>query len=349
MPSIPSTEKAVVFAEHKGKLEYKDVPVPKPAADELLIKVHYTGLCHTDLHAYRGDWPLPAKLPLIGGHEGAGEVVAMGDNVTGWKIGDYAGIKWLNSSCLNCEWCCNGNEASCPHAVFSGYTHDGSFQQYATANAIHAARIPKGTDLAGVAPILCAGITVYKALKVSNAKPGDWVCLTGAGGGLGTLAIQYARAMGFRVIGIDGGSDKAAACAKLGAEKFVDFTQSKDLVADVQKATNGGPHAVIHLAAAEVAITQSTKYVRTCGTIVLVGLPANAYCKSEVFDQVAREVTIKGSFVGNRADTLEAIDFYSRGLVKSPYKVMGLSELDAAYKELESNKVIGRIVLDCSK
>lgn len=347
MPEIPKTEKAVVFSEHNGKLEYKDVPMPKPAADELLIKIHYTGVCHTDLHAYRGDWPLAAKLPLIGGHEGAGEVVAMGDNVTGWNIGDYAGVKWLNSSCLNCELCVNGNEACCPHAVFSGYTQDGSFQQYATANAIHAARIPKGTDLAGVAPILCAGITVYKALKVANIKPGQWVCLTGAGGGLGTLAIQYARAMGFRVIGIDGGDQKAEACAKLGAEKFVDFTKSKDLIKDVQELTGGGPHAVVHLAASEGAITQSTKYVRSCGTIVLVGLPAGAVCKTDVFDQVAREVTVKGSFVGNRADTLEAIDFYSRGLVHSPYKVMKLSQLEEAFAEMQEGKLVGRIVLDC--
>ncbi|CAI4818149.1 CBM_collapsed_G0051540.mRNA.1.CDS.1 [Saccharomyces cerevisiae] len=146
--SIPETQKGVIFYESHGKLEYKDIPVPKPKANELLINVKYSGVCHTDLHAWHGDWPLPVKLPLVGGHEGAGVVVGMGENVKGWKIGDYAGIKWLNGSCMACEYCELGNESNCPHADLSGYTHDGSFQQYATADAVQAAHIPQGTDLA---------------------------------------------------------------------------------------------------------------------------------------------------------------------------------------------------------
>ena len=155
-----------------------------------------------------GDWPLATKLPLVGGHEGAGVVVGMGENVKGWKIGDFAGIKWLNGSCMSCEFCQQGAEPNCGEADLSGYTHDGSFEQYATADAVQAAKIPAGTDLANVAPILCAGVTVYKALKTADLAAGQWVAISGAGGGLGSLAVQYARAMGLRVVAIDGGDEK---------------------------------------------------------------------------------------------------------------------------------------------
>ncbi|ANB15388.1 alcohol dehydrogenase ADH3 [Sugiyamaella lignohabitans] len=345
---IPKTQKAMVFEENGGPIEYRDIPVPKPASDQILVHVLYSGVCHTDLHAWKGDWPLATKKPLVGGHEGAGVVVALGENVTNFKVGDYAGIKWLNASCLGCEFCLKGNESNCAEAVLSGYTHDGSFQQYATANAIHAAKIDKSANLAAVAPILCAGITVYKALKVSEASPGEWVAITGAGGGLGTLAIQYARAMGFRVVAIDSGDAKEKICKDLGAEVFVDF-KSSDLSKQIVEATSGGPHAVIHVAVAEVAITLSTEYVRPAGTIVLVGLPGGAYVKSEVFTHVVKTINIKGSYVGNRADTAEALDFFTRGLVKSPYQIVGLSELNDVFKKMAAGEVVGRYVLDTSK
>lgn len=347
--SIPKTQKAVVFDKNGGPLTYKDIPVPEPADDQILINVKYSGVCHTDLHAWKGDWPLDTKLPLVGGHEGAGVVVAKGANVKNFEIGDYAGIKWLNASCLTCEFCLTGNESNCAGAVLSGYTHDGSFQQYATANAIHAAKIDKRADLAAVAPILCAGITVYKALKVSEAKPGQWVAITGGGGGLGSLAIQYAKAMGLRPIAIDTGDAKRKLTLELGAEGFVDFATSKDISKELVELTSGGPHAVIHCAVAEKAVTQSTEYVRPTGVIVLVGLPGGAYAKSEIFSHVVKTISIKGSYVGNRADTAEALDFFNRGLVHSPFKIRGLSELASVYDEMIAGKIAGRIVLDTSK
>lgn len=160
----------------------------------------------------------------------------MGENVKGWKIGDYAGIKWLNGSCMACEYCELGNESNCPHADLSGYTHDGSFQEYATADAVQAAHIPQGTDLAEVAPVLCAGITVYKALKSANLMAGHWVAISGAAGGLGSLAVQYAKAMGYRVLGIDGGEGKEELFRSIGGEVFIDFTKEKDIVGAVLKA-----------------------------------------------------------------------------------------------------------------
>ncbi|CAK7900717.1 alcohol dehydrogenase 2 [[Candida] anglica] len=348
-PQIPKTQKAVVFETNGGPLEYKDIPVPTPKPNELLIHVKYSGVCHTDLHAWKGDWPLATKLPLVGGHEGAGVVVGLGSNVQGWKIGDYAGIKWLNGSCMNCEQCQHTNESNCAEADLSGYTHDGSFQEYATADAVQAARIAPGTDLAEAAPILCAGITVYKALKTANLSAGEWVAISGAAGGLGSLAIQYAKAMGYRVVAIDGGDEKAVFAKSLGAEVFIDFTKSKDIVADVKAATNGGAHGVINVSVSEKAMDQSVEYVRSCGTVVLVGLPAGAKISAPVFDAVVRSVSIRGSYVGNRADSAEALDFFSRGLIKCPIKIVGLSELPSIYDLMQQGKILGRYVVDTSK
>ncbi|KAG7193462.1 alcohol dehydrogenase [Scheffersomyces spartinae] len=347
--SIPATQKAVIFETNGGPLLYKDIPVPKPKPNELLINVKYSGVCHTDLHAWKGDWPLATKLPLVGGHEGAGVVVAMGENVKGWKVGDYAGVKWLNGSCNSCEYCQTTNEPNCPDADLSGYTHDGSFQQYATADAVHAARIPQGTDLALVSPILCAGITVYKALKTANLKAGQWVAISGAAGGLGSLAVQYAKAMGYRVVGIDGGSDKEEFAKSLGAEAFVDFTKVKDIPAEIQKITKGGPHGVINVSVSGGAMQQSIDYVRPTGTVVLVGLPAGASVNAPVFSSVVKSISIRGSYVGNRADSAEAIDFFTRGLIKCPIKVVGLSELPEVYELMEQGKILGRYVVDTSK
>ena len=347
--AIPETQKGVIFYENGGKLEYKDLPVPTPKANEILINVKYSGVCHTDLHAWKGDWPLPVKLPLVGGHEGAGVVVAKGSSVKNFEIGDIAGIKWLNGSCMSCELCEQGYESNCIQADLSGYTHDGSFQQYATADAVQAAKIPKGTDLANIAPILCAGVTVYKALKTADLKPGQWVAISGAAGGLGSLATQYAKAMGLSVLGIDGGEEKEQLFKSLGGEVFIDFKKEKNIVEAIQNATNGGPHGVINVSVAEAAISQSTEYVRPTGTVVLVGLPAGAVCKSEVFSHVVKSISIKGSYVGNRADTREAIDFFTRGLVKSPIKIVGLSELPEVYELMEQGKILGRYVVDTSK
>ncbi|CCX10586.1 Similar to Alcohol dehydrogenase 1; acc. no. P41747 [Pyronema omphalodes CBS 100304] len=344
---IPEKQWAQVFDKHNGPIELKQIPVPKPGPDQILINIKYTGVCHTDLHAWKGDWPLDVKLPLVGGHEGAGVVVAVGELVKDIKVGDHAGIKWLNSSCGQCDFCMAVDEPLCQKAVLSGYTQDGTFQQYALANAGHAARIPKELPLDAMAPILCGGITVYKALKESHARPGDSVVITGAGGGLGTLALQYAKAMGFRTIAVDAGDEKAQLCTeKLGAEVFVDFTKD-DVIAKIKEHTGGlGAHAVILLAVSEKPFQQATEYCRSRGSVVCVGLPPGAKISASVFNTVVRMLTIKGSYVGNRLDTQEAIDFFARGLISAPYKVAKLSDLPKVFEMMEKGEIAGRYVLD---
>jgi len=345
------TEQWAQVIEKQGSCVYKKIPVPQPGPDEVLINIKYSGVCHTDLHAMNGDWPIPTKMPLVGGHEGAGVVVAKGELVNNIEIGDYAGIKWLNGSCMDCYYCRQSDEPLCPTPQLSGYLVDGSFQQYCIGKANHVARIPKNCDLEAISPILCAGITVYKALKESGVRPGEFVAIVGAGGGLGSMALQYAKAMGIHTIAIDGGDEKRKVCTDLGASAFVDFSKSKDVVADVKKATSDGygPHAVVVLAVSEGPFQQASQYVRSKGTIVCVGLPANAYLKAPVFDTVTRMITIKGSYVGNRQDTAEAIDFFARGLIKAPYKTVGLSELQDVYHLMEQGKIAGRYVVDTSR
>lgn len=300
----------------------------------------------------KGDWPLATKMPLVGGHEGAGIVVARGDLVDDdLQLGDKVGIKWINGTCLSCPYCERADEPLCQKAILSGYTVDGSFQQYAIAKAAHVARIPKECDLESIAPVLCAGITVYKGLKESGARPGETIAIVGAGGGLGSLAVQYAAAMGLHTIAIDGGPEKGELVKKLGAQTYVDFMTSKNLVADVKAASMDGlgPSAALLLAVQEKPFQQATQYVRSRGVVVCIGLPAHAKISAPVFDTVVRMISIRGSYVGNRADTAEAIDFYRRGLIKVPFKTVGLSKLQDVYTLMEEGKIAGRYVVDTSK
>ncbi|KAF1348203.1 dehydrogenase-like protein [Delphinella strobiligena] len=353
MPSkIPEMQWAQVVEKLGSPIEYKQIPVKKPGPDEVLINIKYSGVCHTDLHAVRGDWPLAAKYPLVGGHEGAGVVVARGELVKDVEIGDHAGIKWIHGSCLSCGYCEQSDEQLCPDVTLSGYTVDGSFQEYVVANAAHVARIPKEVPLDAVAPILCAGLTVYRGLKESGAKPGETVAIVGAGGGLGSIAQQYAKAMGLRVIAIDGGDDKRKMCLEqLGSEAYIDFTKSTDIVKDVRATTQDGfgPHAVLLVAAAEKPFQQAAEYVRPRGTVVCIGLPPNAFLRAPIFESVVKMVTLKGSYVGNRKDTAEAIDFFRRGLINAPFKTIGLSELQKVYDLMEKGQIAGKYVVDTSK
>ncbi|PUU79711.1 hypothetical protein B9Z19DRAFT_978392, partial [Tuber borchii] len=322
-------------------IEYKKVPVPKPAPDKVLIKIKYTGVCHTDLHAWKG-WPLRTKQHLIGGHEGAGVVITVGELVEDIKVVDHAGIKWLNGSCGHCEF------AGFPCAK-NLYSLDGSFQQFTIGKAAHIARIPKGAPSNAIAPILYAEITVYKALKKSNVQAGQTIAIVGGSGGLGSLVVQYAKAMSLRVIAIDTGSEKQEMCLNtLGAVEFVDFAKG-DVVANVKSVAGGlGAYTVILFAVSEKSFQQAAEYCTARGTIVCVGLPQNAGVPAEVFSTVIRMITIKGSYVGNRLDTQEAINFFARCLIKAPFKVRMLSELTQVFQLLEECKIAGRYVLNTS-
>ncbi|EKM48743.1 uncharacterized protein PHACADRAFT_214679 [Phanerochaete carnosa HHB-10118-sp] len=349
---IPETMKAAVVDSSDTPLEIRNVPVPRPESlkpGECLVKLDCTGVCHTDLHAAKGDWPVPAKTPLIGGHEGVGIVVAIGAHTqdSPVKLGDRVGIKWLADSCLDCEQCRKGLEQSCPKGKYSGFNIDGTFSQYVLSYVRHVTPIPENFDSAEAASILCAGVTVYRAIKYSNANIGDWICLPGAGGGLGHLAVQYAVAMGLRVLAVDTGVQKKELVKKLGAEAWVDFKETKDLVADIKAVTGGqGPHVAVVTAATSTAYEQAIDYLRPGGTLMVVGLPARASLNADIFWTVTKSINIIGSYVGNRQDAREALDIAARGKVKCFFEYKPLSALKETYEGLEKGAVVGRIVLD---
>lgn len=347
---IPKEQKAQVVENKGGPPTFKTIPVPKPGPNDVLINIKFSGVCRTDMHSMDGDWPLERKTPVIGGHEGAGIIVTLGSMVTEHEVGDKVGVKWLNSSCMDCTFCMSADEPLCPKAQLSGYTVDGTFQQYTVANAAHVARLPKDADLAAIAPILCAGLTAYKALKESQARPGQYVAIVGAGGGLGSFALQYAKAMGLQPIGIDAGSSKGESCRKLGATAYVDFTVAKSVPDDVRAATHDGlgPHAVLLLTEQDKPFRQAISYVRSRGSIVCIGM-ADTSVGLPIFDAVTRMVSVKGSYVGSRLDTQEAVGFFRRGKIEAPYKLVGLSELEKVFELMRENKITGRYVLDMSR
>ncbi|WVQ81821.1 hypothetical protein IAT38_003948 [Cryptococcus sp. DSM 104549] len=350
--TVPKTQIAAVVPKTGEALQVKkDHPVKQPKdlkPGECLVKISHTGVCHTDLHAAIGDWPIPPQVPLIGGHEGVGQVVAIGDNTLNSpvKLGDRVGIKWLADSCLACEPCRRGYEMNCEKAKLSGYTTDGTFSEYVVSFTNHVTPIPENLDSAGAASILCAGVTTYKALKVSNTKVGDWVALPGAGGGLGHLAVQYAKAMGLKVVAIDTGAAKEKMVKSLGADAWVDFKTSKDVVADIKAATGGaGPQAAVVTAAHQSGYTQAIKYLKPTGTLVCVGMP-DAEMGANVFWTVFKSIRIQGSYVGNRQDAIEALDIAAAGKVKVVFESKELDALKDVYEDLEHGKIAGRIVLN---
>ncbi|KAJ7100487.1 chaperonin 10-like protein [Mycena epipterygia] len=353
-PVIPLKARAAVLAAFDQDFVLKDdQPVVQPselAPGQCLVKIDYAGVCHSDLHIKEGGWG-PVKFPRVAGHEGIGHIVAIGEHTVASpvKIGDRVGIKWIANTCLRCEMCRRGNEPCCTMAatMTHGYGVDGSFADYAVSYVDYVTPIPENIESAAATPLLCAGLTIYKALKESNPKVGNWVAIPGAGGGLGHLGIQYAVAMGLRVIAIDTGDAKRDLCLKLGAEKWIDFKTSTDLVKDVKEATGGlGPHAAVVVASNPAPMNQAAMYLRSKGTLVAVGIPSgNAVLTVRIGLLVAKCLTIVGSAIGSRQDVIEALDIAARGKVTCHHEVRDFSEINSAFNELAAQNVPGRIIL----
>jgi alcohol dehydrogenase, propanol-preferring len=333
--------KAAVVNEFKQKLEIKEVEIPKLEYGEVLVKIEACGVCHTDLHAAHGDWPVKPKLPLIPGHEGVGVVVEVAEGVKSVKVGDRVGIPWLYSACGECEYCLSGEENLCPHQLNGGYSVDGGYAEYCKAPANYVARIPENLDPVEVAPILCAGVTTYKALKVSNAKPGEWVAIYGIGG-LGHIALQYAKAMGLNVVAVDISDEKMELAKQLGADIAINGLKDDPVEAIQNKV--GGVQAAISVAVTKKAFEQAYQSVKRGGTLVVVGLP-NADLPIPIFNTVLNGVTIKGSIVGTRKDMQEALEFAARGKVRPIIETAPLDSINEVFEKMEKGQINGRIVL----
>ena len=336
------TMKAAVVRAFGKPLTIEEVPIPTPGRGEVLVKIVASGVCHTDLHAADGDWPVKPTPPFIPGHEGAGIVAAVGPGVTGLKEGDAVGIAWLHDACGGCEFCETGWETLCESQHMSGYTVNGSFAEYAIGAAAYVARLPKNVDFAEMAPILCAGVTTYKGIKETEAKPGEWIAISGVGG-LGHIAIQYAKAMGLHVAALDVTEDKLALARSLGADVTVN-AEAPDAADQIIKATAGGAHGVLVTAVSVPAFAQAVQLVRRRGTISLNGLPPGNF-PTPIFDVVLKRITIRGSIVGTRKDLAEAVAFATEGKVRAHIHKTKLEDINQVFSDLKSGKVDGRMVM----
>jgi propanol-preferring alcohol dehydrogenase len=326
-------------------LVLKELDVPTLGPGQILVKTEACGVCHTDLHAAGGDWPLKPALPFTPGHEGIGIVAAIGAGVRAVKEGDRVGVPWLYSACGHCEFCLSARETVCAEAEFGGYTKNGGFADYILADPNYVAHIPALLAPRDAAPLICAGITSYKGLKETRARPGEWVVVSGAGG-LGHLAVQYAKAMGMLVCAVDIDDGKLDHARRLGADVMVN-ARLDDPVAAVKKATGGGAHGVLITAPSLGAFKQGVGMTRKFGTCVLVGLPPGEF-PTPLFDVVANCITIRGSFVGTRHDMAEALAFGASGKVKADTELQPLSAINNVFRRLANGEVPSRVVLDFS-
>lgn len=335
------TMRAAVVTSSDKPLVVTEVPIPVPGPHQALVKLITSGVCHTDLHAARGDWPVAPKSQLIPGHEGLGTVVSVGSDVTTLAVGDTVGNAWLWSACGVCEYCRTGWETLCPEQQNGGYSVDGSFAEYMLVYERFAARVPEGVDPVEVAPILCAGVTVYKGLKMTEVKPGEWVVISGIGG-LGHIAVQYARAMGMRVAAVDVDENKLALARSHGAE--VTVNAAKEEPGEAIQSAIGGAHGVLVTAVHPKAFGQALAVTRRGATIVFNGLPPGDF-PANIFDIVLRAITIRGSIVGTRQDMIEALDFYARGEIHPTVTVEPLDSINDIFERMEKGQIDGRIVM----
>ena len=342
---IPKTMKAAVVRDFRRPLEIEEIPVPEPEAGEVLIKLVTSGVCHTDLHAARGDWPVKPKLPFVPGHEGIGFIAAVGAGVRRFREGDAVGLAWLHDACGTCEHCTGGWETLCERQHNSGYNVNGSFAEYAIGTADYLAPLPASGDFVELAPILCAGVTTYKGIRETEARPGQWLAVCGVGG-LGHLGIQYGKAMGLNVIALDVSPDKLALARMVGADIVIDARQPEAARAVIRE-TGGGAHGVLVTAVSTTAFTQAIELTRRHGTISLVGLPPGTFA-TPIFDVVLKRITLRGSIVGTRRDLAEALDYAIARKVIAQTHLAPLGDVNRVFDALEAGAVNGRMVLGIS-
>ncbi|KAH3984085.1 hypothetical protein HBI24_055440 [Parastagonospora nodorum] len=355
---LPKKYKAAVY-DKPGSISTKieELDMPEPGPGEVLINLTHSGVCHSDMGVMMNSWsilPFPTQAGQVGGHEGVGKIVKLGPGAenASVKIGDRVGIKWMASICLNCEACRAGMDGNCFNGKISGYYTPGTFQQYVLSPANYVTPIPDGLDSAAAAPLLCAGVTVYSALRKANAESGKWVIISGAGGGLGHLAVQLSsKGIGHRVIGIDHSSKKDLVMES-GAEHFIPVDGTEDMVAAVQGLTEGlGAHAVVVCTANNAAYGNSLDLLRFGGRVVCVGIPEGDVvpmkCASPGL-MVLKSLQIVGSAVGDRREAIETMDFAKRGIIKTHFRTEKMEKLTSIFEEMHKGELKGRVVLDLS-
>ncbi|BCL17002.1 alcohol dehydrogenase AdhP [Micromonospora sagamiensis] len=333
--------RATVVTAFDRPLELRELPVPEPGPGEILVRIEASGLCHTDIHAARGDWPVKPNPPFVPGHEGVGLVERVGEGVTEHAVGDRVALPWLGWACGSCEYCVTGWETLCEAQRNTGYAIDGAHAEYAVASARYAVRVPDGVDPVEAAPLTCAGVTTYKAVKVAGVRPGDRVAIFGIGG-LGHLAQQYAQLFGGETVAVDVTDDKLTLATSLGAAHTVDAAGT-DPVAAITAL--GGVDVAIVLAASPTVIEQAHRCLRRGGRLVLVSLPKENDITLPVFETVLKGITVIGSIVGTRADLAEVFRLHAAGRTRVVLETRKLDEINDAIEDVLAGRVAARLVL----
>ena len=335
-----TTMKAAVVHAFGEALRVEHVPKPVPEAGEIVVRIEASGLCHTDIHAAHGDWPVKPSPPFIPGHEGVGIVQLLGPGVTEVRAGDRVAVPWLGHACGTCDYCVSGWETLCLDQRNTGYSVDGGFAEFVKADARYVVEVPDGIAPENAAPLTCAGVTTYKAVKVSGARPSDLVAVFGVGG-LGHLAVQYARIAGARVIAVDLHDEKLELARELGASFTVNAT-SEDPTEAIQRL--GGADVAIALAAAPKPFEQAFRSLRRGGRLVFVALPAENRVELPIFETVLNGITVIGSIVGTRGDLREVFELHAAGLTTVVREVRPLEQVNEAMSEVERGDVQARVV-----
>jgi len=333
--------RAAVVTSFDEPLVIKEVPTPEPGPGQVLVRIEASGLCHTDIHAARGDWPVKPAPPFIPGHEGVGIVEKIGAGVTLHSAGDRVALPWLGYACGSCEYCVTGWETLCEAQLNTGYAIDGSHAEYAVADARYVIRVPDGIDPAEAAPLTCAGVTTYKAVKVGGVTPGDRVAIFGIGG-LGHLALQYAQIFGGETIAVDVTEEKLALAKQLGAAHVVNAATS-DPVAAIEAL--GGADVAVVLAANPRVLEQAHASLRRGGRLILVSLPKDNAMSLPIFQTVLKGIRVIGSIVGTRADLAEVFRLHSAGRTKVLYEARKLDDINQSIEDVLASRVPARLVL----
>jgi alcohol dehydrogenase, propanol-preferring len=335
--------KAAIVRDFGDPLRVEEAPKPEPGPGEVLVRVEAAGLCHTDIHAAHGDWPVKPKLPLIPGHEGVGIVEAVGPGVMrNIEEGERVAIPWLGYACGACEYCASGWETLCESQLNTGYLMDGSYAEYVKAHARYVGKVPEGVSPFEAAPLTCAGVTTYKAVKLSGAQPSELVAVFGVGG-LGHLALQYAKVAGAAVVAVDLIDEKLDLARELGADYVVNARET-DATEEIQKL--GGADAGVVTAASPKAFEQAFDSLKRGGRLVLVGLPAENRMQLPIFETVLKGISVIGSIVGTRADLKEVFDLHADGRTKVVFEKRRLENVNECFEEVEKGEVDARLVFD---
>lgn len=332
---------AVVTKDHQVDVVDKELRALKHG--EALLSMHCCGVCHTDLHVKNGDFG--DKTGVILGHEGVGVVKEVGPGVTSLKVGDRASVAWFFKGCGHCEYCISGNETLCRDVQNAGYTVDGGMAEECIVVADYAVKVPDGLDSAAASSITCAGVTTYKAVKVSGIKPGKWIAIYGLGG-LGNLALQYAKnVFNARVIAIDVNDEQLAFATEMGADLVIN--PIKEDAAQVIQEKVQGAHAAVVTAVAKSAFNSAVDAVRAGARVVAVGLPPESMNLS-IPRLVLDGIQVIGSLVGTREDLAEAFQFAAEGKVAPKVTKRPIEDINAIFHEMEHGKIKGRMVIDFS-